>query len=94
MHRALTLLTVTLSLSIASCASAPKTPSLPPKPLPTWSLTDFTCPDEPEVPPQETTKGRAEGYQAGTLAALRSCKSILKARGADAGRYGLIGKTN
>ena len=64
--------------------------SLPPKPLPTWTIADFDCGDEPEAPPQVTTKARVEGDIADTRAWGRSCKTILKARGADAGRYGLV----
>ena len=62
----------------------------PPRPLPAWTGADFECGDEPKAPPQVTTKARVEGYQADTLATLRSCKTTLKARGADAGRYGLV----
>lgn len=62
----------------------------PPKPLPSWTAVDFRCEGEPQVPPQDTTKGVVEAFQADTLAALRGCKTKLSARGADAERYGLV----
>jgi hypothetical protein len=49
------------------------------------------CGPEPTPPAQETTKGRAEAYQVDTLAWGRTCAERLRARGADAVRYDLIG---
>jgi hypothetical protein len=37
-----------------------------------------------------TTKARAEVFQLDTTAWGRSCQTMLKARGADAARYGLV----
>lgn len=65
-------------------------PGPAPKPLPAWIADDFTCGREPAPPPQQTTKGVAEGYQTDTLVHGRECENKLHARGADAARYGLI----
>lgn len=63
---------------------------MPPPPTPAWTAADFDCGAEPETPPHETTKARAEGYQTDTLAWGRTCETTLKARGEDAKRYGLL----
>jgi hypothetical protein len=52
---------------------------------------DFDCGDEPGAPPQDTTKGVVEAYQTDALSWGRTCGTKLKARGADASRYGLLG---
>jgi hypothetical protein len=92
MRRALTIAFAIPTLLTASCSHAPrlKLPVGPPKPTPTWTADDFECGEEPSVPPQDTTKAVAEGYQTDTLAWGRGCQTKLKARGADARRYDLI----
>lgn len=64
---------------------------VPPKPLPAWSAPDFDCGQEPAAPPQHTTKAGAEGYLTDSKSHERTCQTMLKARGADAARYGLLG---
>lgn len=91
MRRALTIALLTLTPLMASCAGrALPLPGQPPRPLPAWTSSDFDCGDEPAAPPQMTTKARAEVFQLDTTAWGRSCQTMLKARGADAARYGLV----